>query len=449
MAAERLRRGSRLGKYLLEKKLGRGSFAEVWRARDTVENRLVALKVALPEVVEEYGRRAIEHEARMVARLDHPNVVAIRNADWIEGRFAMATDLAERSLAQYPGARRSPRIALEVIRQAAAGLAHAHDRRILHRDIKPENILIFADGRAALCDFGVSRFAREPTRTYTEAGTLGYIAPEQAYGRPRLASDVFSLGLIAYELLAGELPSWPFTWPPPAFERFAERVPEPLHPVIRRAAAFDPRRRYPDAVAFSEALERALARVREREAGRRAPRRRRPKPAPVPSPLAVQAALFGRRFGRSLDLRYACYRCEGPIAEAMEFCPWCGASGHSFREVTTYPLVCPECERGVRPEWRYCPWCYAGRFESSGRAPPPDRRAVRRCPRRGCEGELRPFMRYCPMCKAKPRQPWSHPDLPDRCPRCRWPVSRTFWRFCPWCGRREPHAGTFVRTARN
>ena len=211
---ESLRRGSRLGKYRLERRLARGAFAEVWQARDGVERRQVALKVALPEVVREYGREPIESEARITSRLVHPHVVAVRNADWIQGRFVLATDLAQTNLAEYSRARRSSRVALEVIRQGVSGLAYAHAQRVLHRDVKPENILIFQDRRAALCDFGVSRFAKQASATYTEAGTLGFMAPEQAYGRPKFTSDVFSLGLIAYQLLTGVLPSWPFTWPP-------------------------------------------------------------------------------------------------------------------------------------------------------------------------------------------------------------------------------------------
>ena len=106
--------------------------------------------------------------------------------------------------------------------------------RLAYQDTRPVNILIFDDGRAALADFGASRVAADMTRTYTDAGTLGYMAPEQAYGRARLASDVFSLGLIAYELLTGKLPTWPFEWPFPGHERFEERVPAP----VRRHSAF-------------------------------------------------------------------------------------------------------------------------------------------------------------------------------------------------------------------
>jgi len=435
-----MRRGTKLGKYRLERRIGTGSFAIVWKARDTVEQRDVALKIALPEFVKRFGRNAVEREARIAARLSHPNIVAIRNADWIDGEFVIATDLAERNLAQYAGARRSVSVGLQVVLGMAAGLAHAHRHGVMHRDLKPENIMIFRDRRAAIGDFGVAKFVQPKTRLFTDAGTLGYMAPEQAYGRPRLASDVFSIGLIAYEVLTGALPTWPFDWPFESYPRLKRRVPESVHKVLRKAIQVQVAQRYRDAREFHRALKRALDGV-ALDARKRAPaRRRRSRPAQA-SPFEIETQLFARRFGRALELHHACYRCGGPISEAMRNCPWCGTRDNSFREVTRYPLVCPACERGVRPEWTSCPWCYAGRFQGNGRPPPADTRAERNCTKRGCEGQLRPFMRYCPLCKTPTRRPWSHPALPQRCARCRGPVSREFWHFCAWCGRREPRAG--------
>jgi serine/threonine-protein kinase len=437
-----LRRGTRLGKYRLDRRLGQGAFAEVWRARDTVEKRDVALKITHPSAVTAWGRDPIEREARIASRLVHPHIVTVRNADWLEGFFVLVSDLAMTNLAEYPKARRSPRVALDIVRQIASGLAYAHEHRVLHRDVKPENILIFSDGSAGLGDFGASLFTTGATRTYTEAGTLGYMAPEQAYGRPSFTSDVFSLGIIAYEVLTGVRPSWPFEWPPEGIERFEARVPEPVGRVLRRAAEFNPRRRYLSGVKLHEALEVALGQA-ERERPRTP--RRRPRRRPPQSPLQVQSQHFRRHYGAALEMRYRCHRCDGPIAESMSYCPWCGTSGNSFREITRYPLVCPECERGVRAEWKACPWCYAGRFEGNGRLPARDPKATRTCGARGCSGRLRPFMRYCPICKRKTRRPWIVPELPDRCPRCRWSDSLQFWRFCPWCGRRHAPTGDFAR----
>jgi serine/threonine protein kinase len=443
--ARSLRRGTRLGKYQLERPIDRGAFAEVWRARDTVEDRRVALKVTHVEAVDEWGRKEIEKEARIVSSLDHPNIAGIRNADWIDGRFVIASDLAIANLAGWSRVRRSTAAALKVIRDVGAGLAYAHERRLIHRDVKPENILIYADGHAALADFGASRFSKGATRAHnTDAGTLGYMAPEQAYGRVRFASDVFSLGLIAYETLTGVLPMWPFEWPPERYDMFVLKAPEAVRPVLRKAAQFDPKKRYRDAGEFHQALEAAFARA---DKPTKPKSRRRTTPS-VRSPLEVQAETFRRAHGKGLGLRYECRRCAGPISEEMKYCPWCGADDNSFHEVTSFPLVCPDCEKGVRPEWTSCPWCYAGRFAGNGRNPPRDTKAVRVCAARNCEGQLRPFMRYCPLCKKKPGRVWSHEDLPDRCPRCRWPTSHAFLRFCPWCGRREHRAGSYRATRR-
>jgi hypothetical protein len=210
---------------------------------------------------------------------------------------------------------------------------------------------------------------------------------------------------------------------------------------LRSAAEFDPRKRYADGVALHRALEDAFQKV-EPDKPRRS--RKSGHKRETPSGLSVESTMFRRRYGHALGLRYRCHRCDGAIAESMSHCPWCGTADNSFRDVTSYPLFCPDCERGVRPEWKFCPWCYPGRFEGNGNPPRPDPDAVRDCARRGCDGELQPFMRYCPECKQKPKRAWTHHALPDRCPRCRWAVSSASWRFCPWCGRREPRAGTFT-----
>ncbi len=434
---KRLRRGTKLGKYRLDRRIGQGSSAEIWVGRDLVEDRRVAVKVIAPSVVTEFGADAIEHEARIAAHLDHENVLGIRNADWAGEHFLLVTDVASRSLERYESAKRSVPLALSIIRDAAAGLAYAHGMRVIHRDIKPANILIFPDRRAKLGDFGTARFAPRKTGFFTEVGTLGYMAPEQAYGRPRYASDVFSLGLTAYQLLAGVLPTWPFEWPLESHERFEQRVPKEVQPVIRRALELSVARRWRDGQAFHDALVRALDQAEQREtpaqngATRRVPAKRR-------NPFELETRWFRREFGARLGLHFDCYRCGGPIAESMPHCPWCGTDANSFIEVTRAPMVCPDCEHGVRAEWKACPWCYSGRFEGNGKKPPRDPHATRACRRKGCSGQLRPFMRYCPMCKTKVKRAWSEPDMPP-CPRCRW-ASAPRWRFCAWCGRKDNKA---------
>lgn len=436
-----LRRGSRLGKYRLMSKLGDGGSAAVWLARDTVEARKVALKVVLPAVVEEFGREAVEAEARVAAQLDHPGIARIRNADWIDGRFVLVSDLARSSLDQLPKRERTPQRVLSWLVDVAEGLAHAHTQSVIHRDIKPANILIDEEHRARLADFGTARLVPTHTRFATEVGTFGYMAPEQAYGRPGFASDVFSLSLTAYELFAGVLPGWPFEWPLEGDVRFRKRCPERVQKVIRSGLEIDLAKRFEDGIVFRDALAHALERTRRAEESSRrealARKRRRPL-RPESDPFSLETGWFRKRFGRVFAASYDCHACDGPISESMRHCPWCGSAGNSFIEVTRFPLVCPDCERGVRPEWSACPTCSRGRFVSNGRAVPGAATAERRCTRPNCGAPIQRFMHYCPGCKAKVDRPWKVEGL-RACARCRWPVVSR-WRFCGWCGRKNKGA---------
>jgi len=432
-----LRVGSRLGKYRLDARIGEGGSATVWRARDTVEAHDVALKIASPEGVEEFGRHAIEAEARLAARLDHPRIVRLRNADWIEGRFVIATGLAKTSLDDLPKRRRTAALGLVLLDDLSAALAYAHEHGVIHRDIKPGNVLIDAEGRALLSDFGTARLAVPKTGMATEVGTFGYMAPEQAYCRPGYASDVFSLALTIYETFAGVLPSWPFEWPLEGDARFRSRCPEPFQPVLRESLAIDLERRTPDGVAFRRAVERAQDRISwaDERANRRPRRKRR---SPPKDPFTLETEWFQRRYGRTLDTRFDCHACDGPVSESMRSCPWCGTKRNSFREVTRFPVVCPDCERGVRPEWSACPTCTTGRFESNGRAIPARPQAERTCSKKGCGAPLQRFMHYCPGCKTRVSRPWKVEGL-AACTHCRWPVAPR-WRFCGWCGKRNARA---------
>lgn len=438
----RLRKGSRLGKYRLERLIGEGGTATVWQARDTIEGRRVAVKVVPPSVVEQFGRDAIEGEARTGARLDHPRVAGIRNANWIDDCFVIVTELARTSLDHYTGARRSPAVALSIFRDVAEGLAYAHEQGLIHRDIKPGNILLYGGRRAKLGDFGTARLAPNATRMLTEVGTFGYMAPEQAYGRPRFASDVFSLALTGYEMWTGVLPSWPFEWPLSGADRFVKRCPKSVQPVIRRGLELDLKKRWPDGVEFFHALLRAIDQVEEGEKRARGFRKSTARTSrrygEMPEPFALETSWFRRRFGKQFEAHFDCYACDGPIAESMSHCPWCGTTRNSFAEVTTFPLICPDCERGVRPEWGACPKCSTGRFEPNGKEIPADHSAERTCGRSGCEARIRRFTRYCPACKFKVERPWKVEGL-DSCSRCRWPVASR-WRFCGWCGKKNAGA---------
>ena len=446
MAGVALRRGSKLGKYRLDRRIGKGAYAAVWRARDTVEKRYVALKVAFPELVREYGRGALEHEARIASRLSHPNIVAIRNADWIDGYFVIASDLAERNLTDYPGARRSARVGLKVIRDVAAGLAHAHAQKVLHRDVKPENILILPDRRAALCDFGVSRFAKGASETYTEAGTLGYMAPEQAYGRPKFTSDVFSLGLIAYQL-AGRCPSHL------ALHLAASGV-RPLQGAGAGAPVAGPE---------EGGLLRSPAPLRRRGGLSPGPRVRISASRGAPGAAPAHLARSARRPG---PLRWR----SRPSSSGAATAPSWGCATAASAATVRSPSRCSTARGAARPTTpsgtsapiRWSVPSASGGFARSGPpvpgatrvaspatdarsapTPRPSATAAAAAARDGCSPSC-----ATARCASRSRGGSGRtPSSSDRCPRCRWPVSREFWRFCAWCGRREPAAGWVRRRA--
>jgi serine/threonine-protein kinase len=423
LATAALRRGVLLHKYRIEKRLGEGRFTTVYRALDTIEGVRVALKVFANHAA---AHNLFAHEARIAALLEHPNIVRLKTAEAIGGQRLLVTELGHRSLADALERPRSVRFALHVLIQVLRGLAYAHERGIIHRDIKPENILLWRDGRVKVGDFGVSRFAEPATHT-TVSGTPSYRAPEQAYGRPEFASDVFSAALVFYEMVTNVLPAWPFRWPFERHERFVSHVPPSLVQVIRRAAGFDLARRPRDARAF-------LVAVRQAVPGLGAVR----SPSPNGRRLTwreYRQREFEQRFGRRLALDYRCNRCSGSISEFMLACPWCGYGGNSFFGIGTFPDVCAECERGVHNDWRFCPWCYGAGFRSVSRLASHDPRYGGRCPNPRCrETRLLPHMRHCPWCNARLR-PWRSRMLAGRCPGCKASVSAEYWDICPWCGR--------------
>jgi serine/threonine-protein kinase len=253
-----LRSGQRLDKYRVQRKLGEGGFATVYQALDTIEGIRVALKLPhrhllSTEVLDDFRR-----EVRLAARLDHQNILPLKNASFIDDRFVIVYALGERTLDERLRRRLAFCTAWEYAEQILSAVAYAHRHCIIHCDIKPENLILFPEQRVRLADFGIARVAQRTMRA-SGSGTLGYMAPEQAMGRPGFRSDVFSIGLILYRMFSGALPEYPFDWPPPGYGKIRRLHPD-LVRLLARAMQVSPRRRFRDA---NQMLD-ELLRIRKR-----------------------------------------------------------------------------------------------------------------------------------------------------------------------------------------
>jgi serine/threonine-protein kinase len=341
--------------------------------------------------------------------------------------------LGRESLAERLRRRMTTSKALDLAAQLLAGLAHAHQHRIVHCDVKPENLILFAEDRLRLADFGIAKVAYRTLRA-AGTGTVGFVSPEQAMGRPSFRSDVFSAGLVIYRLLAGRLPEWPFEWPPPGYQRLRSRVHPDLIALLKRSLEVDVQRRFENASRMLEVYRRARTKT-VNAATRRNARRRGTSDAGRRDLRQVWLGRFQRRYGRLLATRHRCARCGGPVAETMGFCPWCRSQRRLHQGEVSFPAACPRCGRGVKLDWRFCPWCYGGAIGPSVERSYSDVRYQGRCANRGCpRGELMPFMRYCPWCRTKVRRRWKIEGHARTCGRCGWGVIDEFWSACPWCG---------------
>ena len=250
--------GGRLGgRYRLDERIGAGGMGEVWRGTDEVLGRTVAVKVVLPTLVgdPDFVRRFLV-EARAMASVNHPAVVSIHDyGSDTTGAYLVMEFVAGEPLSRALGraGRLTPAATMRVVTQAARALQAVHDNGIVHRDVKPANLLVRADGGLMLTDFGVARGTGTAlTSTGAVLGTPSYLAPEQVLGEPATPlSDVYALGLVAYECLTGRRPfeaDSPYAVammrvrePPPPL---GDQVPAPVRAVVERALATDPARRW-------------------------------------------------------------------------------------------------------------------------------------------------------------------------------------------------------------
>ncbi len=293
-----------LGKYEILKQVGEGGFATVYKARDTTLERIVALKVLRRELLHDpvFVER-FKAEAKMAAQLEHPNIVPIYEVGEFQGVHYLAMQYVEgQTLTQILKVRGQLTIqqALKIIGDVAAALDEAHRKGMIHRDIKPSNILIRNDGTVMISDFGLAKavaasFAASLTSTGQIMGTLRYMSPEQAEeSAVDHRADLYSLGVVLYEILAGRPPFAGDTAiqmirahadaAPPPPSQFNGAITPAIESVILRALAKDPQQRHPSAGQMARALERAITVGAVERTPLPVKREAEPAPRPAPEP---------------------------------------------------------------------------------------------------------------------------------------------------------------------
>jgi len=265
-------RASLAGRYTIERELGRGGMATVYLARDLKHDRLVALKVLRPELAASLGADRFLREIQVTAHLTHPNILPLLDSGRADEFLYYVTPYVEGESLRSRLERERQLPVDEAVRLAAAvagALDYAHRHQIIHRDIKPENILL-EDGQAVVADFGIARAlhaaeSAKLTETGVAVGTVAYMSPEQATGEEFDGrSDIYSLGCVLYEMLAGEPP---FTGPTaqvvtarrlagsvPSLHAVRDSVPRQIEQAIGKALAKLPADRFATAAEFADAL---------------------------------------------------------------------------------------------------------------------------------------------------------------------------------------------------
>ena len=270
-------------RYEIIRSIGEGGMANVYLAYDVILDRKVAVKVLRGDLAEdEKFVRRFQREAIAASSLNHPNIVEVYDVGEDDGKYYIVMEYVDgktlKSLIKKRGALTLPEV-VDIMLQLTSAIAHAHESYIIHRDIKPQNVIILEDGRVKVMDFGIAAQlnSNDLTQTNSVMGTVYYLPPEQANGSAAtIKSDIYSLGILMYELVTGRVPFKGDSPVEVAIKQMKEKIPsiveqdpdmpQSIENIILRACAKNPKNRYESALVMHEDLETALDKDRFNEA---------------------------------------------------------------------------------------------------------------------------------------------------------------------------------------
>ena len=324
-------RGQTVGKYKILSSLGSGGFGTVYLAEDTWIDKKVAIKVPHRQNVD-FGD--LLHEPRLLASLNHPNIISILTAEKQENIFFIVMEFVPgdtlETIISRDGHIDLAR-ALDYTCQICNAVDHAHQHGVIHRDLRPGNVLVTDGGLLKVADFGTSRFIELAAHGTTVIGSPPYMAPEQFHGKAVFASDLYSVGVTMYQMLTGVLP---YDTPAPAdLEKLMKgelirpprsrnlKIPSQINDIVMKAVAPQVADRYQRA---SDLLNDLLA-VR---GGRKTPRTT-PRTTPIAPPVATSPAedvedIHTRLRARKTPQPRFCWHCRKPLHARSARCPFCG-----------------------------------------------------------------------------------------------------------------------------